>query len=458
MHNRGQHRAPGLLLSARTLRAIAFAAGAGCLQACGGGGGDGETASVPSRRMMDAGTPDWADASQGTGPRTPVSCRVAEDDIHRVMTAAAAVSVGPMAVQEREGGFGMAFVEPGMGCVDSLRLAQLGGNRPPDTLHVETISDDCSKVDASAVATAGDEYLVAAVDNRGGTTELWVQRWTETDGGKAHAVTDSDGRESDVAIASYDEDAAMVAWVARDRQGGLETLRVRPLDANGKPTGSAVTVSEGARWFYSTLSLSRMGDQMALAYHRFDVDGSSQVVLELLDADTAEVTQDRQVMADDAGPEPTAALAADATGGALLFSRTTGVNARQLWLQRLGPDGKPAANSIGSLTGGDVAPLRLVNSPERAIDGSLAKLASGYVLGYRQLTGDDRADIKMMFLEGFGRKIGDAVVAEGRATSGSTSVGFSLEGRMAFAWSDVDEDNVTHLYMARVPCVDSTSR
>lgn len=419
---------------------------------CGGDDGDGATATVPVRRDRDAGAPDLPDAQVVAVPRR-VSCETSATDVHDLVTASGAVSLDGVAVQSKRGAFGLAFVEPSPGCLDRVQLAVLGLEDGDDDLRLETMVDACNRIDAAALTTMEDTFVVASVDNRDGAADLWVQAWSTKDDSEAYQVSDSPARESSVTLASYDGESALVVWVARDSERDRQTLWVRALDERGKPVSDAVAVSDEARWSYSTLSLSRVGELMALAYHRLDKDaGDSEIALELLDPETGEPLDARQVLAEDAGPEPTAAVAGDAEGGGVLYARTGGVNARQLWFQRLGPDGQPAASVTGSIMGPPVAPQRLVNSPQRAIDGTLAKMPTGYVAGYRELRGSG-SDIKLMFLDRVGRPLGSSVVAQSTPHSGYTSVAFSVEGRMAFAWSDVDADNRTHIHLAHVPCV-----
>ncbi|MDD9940475.1 MAG: hypothetical protein OXU20_05370 [Myxococcales bacterium] len=434
--------------------------------ACGGDeekdqGTPRSTGDMAPDASVDAHMPDRTREPFDAGPppegfeRQP--CAVHDDKRFELAVNEEPPDVAPLAVWPATSRFGFAFVDRSETCVDALYVAELRGGYGNDGPEIATAVDTCSQIERVALASSKAGWLLASVDNREPPSDIWVQRFDPEaeEPGEGHRASEESAQEGSLALAFFEDDAALLAWVARDARSGKQRLLARVLDATGEPQGDPVVLDAGERWFFTLPTLSRVGPYMGLAYHRFDVEGASQAVLELLDPATGERARPTRVLAEDAGPEPTVALATDDEGGAVLYSRTGGVNGRQLWFQHLDDKGEPAETTTGSAVRGASEPQRIVNAPFRAIDGSIARLPTGYAVVYRALPGGDVESprIKLQFLDPAGRTFGDSEVADTTPTGGRTSVVFSIEGRMVVGWSDRSDSEQTHVQFARIPCV-----
>lgn len=452
-------RAPGRRAHAAALVLWLLLAG---LVGCGDDASPHET--VPTGRRdpkpdagpePDAGEPIEHDA--GFADRTPGhACEVDPDALFDLSVSKQVPDVAPLGVQSVAGYFGMAYVDQSETCVDALYVAELRGGKKGGGPMVSSAVDQCSQIDRVALASLDRAWLVATVDNREPPSDIWVQVYAadSSDAPKAQRVTDTPALERSVTLSVVSEDAAMLAWVERDVDSGVETLKVRPLDGQGKPTAEAVSLPVPDGSSITLPSMAPIGSFVGLAYHRGHPDGQSEVVLERLDPASGERTRDPWVVTDQAGPQPSVGLTRAPKGGAILYSTVAGGSGRQLWFQRLDERVERAPVMSGAVVGGQAEPQRLVNSPFRAIDASIEKLSVGYAVAYRGLPGGtlEEPAIKLLFLEENGRIVGDSVVAPTSETGGRTSVAFSIEGRMVMGWSD-HTDEGTRLRMMRVPCV-----
>jgi hypothetical protein len=271
---------------------------------------------------------------------------------------------------------------------------------------------------------------------------------------KATRVTESGPREIETAIASAGEDRLMLAWVDVDLLTNTQSLRVRLLDGSGVPIADEVVIADDEESRYGGLALSVIGERfVGLGYRRAGFDGSSQIVLEILDATTGERDRDEWVLADDAGSAGGIDFGTDIDGGAVLYSLGEGTS-QQLWLQRLAPTGMAATAMSGLDVGGPAAPQRIVGPPIDAVDASLAKLVSGYAVSYRVLPRDDsQPRISVYFIDRFGATRGSSDIAFALPYGGRTAVEAAYDGRIVVGWSDTEDDNTTTVTAVKLPCV-----
>lgn len=360
--------------------------------------------------------------------------------------------------------FSSVFIADSEVCLDAVYLSSLQGASGVGMPELEVVSDECTTVLDAAVARVDERWLVAMVDARMDQYEIWVQPHDGVEALAPQRVTNSLARESDVVIAgvaSEDPDSgeltssAMVAWVERDDATGTATLKAQPLSPLGEPAGDAVVLQASGTWSFASLSMTQIGQSLtALGYRRFDRDGRSQIVLDVLSADTAERDHDSWVLTTEAGPYGSIELAADTQGGGVIYSLGQGDSA-QIWFQQLDASGRAASVRRGNLVGGPAEPRRVVAPPANAIDASMAKLPVGYAVAYRALPGTqlDTPRIRVHFLHSDGNIIGMSDVALASEFGGRTAIEAAYDGRIVLGWSDLAEDGTTTITVAKLPCV-----
>jgi hypothetical protein len=213
-----------------------------------------------------------------------------------------------------------------------------------------------------------------------------------------------------------------------------------------------VTIDQSADLYFSNLTLKPLGEGAALVYVRYALDYStSDIVFVALDAQGKPI-REAWVLARNAGPSPSVDLTVDSEGGGIVYARAEASIGRQIWFQQIGSDGQAALLRTGSTR----APAqRIVNSPARGIDVSIAKLRASFVLVYRALPQSDggRASLRTYFLDRNGAVVGSSDVSYTSNGGGRTSVQSADDGRVVAAWNEISDEGTSALKVARLPCV-----
>lgn len=384
------------------------------------------------------------------------ACAVDTNKLFELVSTDEQPTPAQLAVDPFDSHFGVAFAGMSEECIDALYFAEMSGASGVGGAEVSTVVDECSEIVQTSITHNGDLWLLASVDNRGAARDLWVQGWDGEAAYEAFQITETIGRETEVAMAMVGEDQALAAWIEVDGTTGVNKLAARPLDPFGEPTGDVVVLEESDTLRFAGLSLSRVGRALAaLAYRRSDGEGGSAIVLDVLSTATAERDRDPWVLTEEAGTFGSVDLATDDRGGAVVYSLIQG-NSRQLWLQLLGSDGRAAPVMSGGLAGGPSDPQRVVGPPFAALDASMAKLPFGYVIASRALPGGnvESPRIRVHFLDRVGSITGaPSDVALASEFGSRTAIEGAIDGRVALAWTDVLEDGTTKLTAAKLPCV-----
>jgi hypothetical protein len=430
--------------------------------------GDDEPAKMPMRRdsgaERDASDPvvDAAVRDSGTPKDTGTpeegllgNCAIDSNKIYSVKLRSEPFTGTPLAVDPSASMFALPFIGVQSGCLDVVNMTLFKGSSQGGEPMTKIASDHCALVRDAATAAVNGDWLVATVDNRVPPFDIWLQRYDSSKGeqGNPTRLSDVAAVETAIAIASYrDAQHAIVAW-GDEAADGVKSLYTRVVDASGVPTGDAVRIQESPDLSFRGLSLAPLGENGAgLAYWRFSGDfATSEIVFRALD-DAGKPSREEWVLATNAGPSASVDLATDAKLGGIVWSRAEGSQGRQVWFQRIDATGQAAELLVGP---GRSPALRVVNSPFRGIDVSVAKLPTGYVASYRALptATQPRAAIRLYFLDRNGAIIGDSDVSYTSESGGRTAVEASYDGRVVIGWSQVNMDGMSELKLVRLPCI-----
>ena len=392
-----------------------------------------------------------------------IPCAVDTNKLYDLVTFEAGPTPIQLGVDLAQSSFGVAYVGPSQNCDDAVFLTQLQGASGIGEPETMLVSDECTEVVHTSIVHTGTHWVLAIADARHGAIDVSTVVVDADGPHTAKRVTESDARELETVIANAGENRVMAAWVDVDALTMEYKLRVRLLDADGAPVEDEVVLGEGPEYRYNGLTLQTIGETfIALGYRRVtNEDGSSQIVLEILDLATGERDRDAWVLSDGAGSAGGIDLGTDVTGGAVMYSVGEGTS-QQLWLQMLAPSGMPALTMRGLEVGGPAEPERIIGPPIDATDASLTKLPVGFAVSYRELPRDlnleddipaDQPRIRVYFVDRRGGRIGDSDIALALPYGGRTAIESGYDGRIVVGWSDTDEDGQTTLTAVKLPCV-----
>jgi hypothetical protein len=158
------------------------------------------------------------------------------------------------------------------------------------------------------------------------------------------------------------------------------------------------------------------------------------------------------VLTRNAGTQASVDITVNEEGGAVIYTQAEAATGRQVWFQQIDDTGKAAGVRLGT---GTAPAVRVVNAPTKAIDVSITKLLSNYVMAFRALPTADstRAKIRMAFLNQVGNVFGDLDVSYTSDTGGKTAIKAAYDGRIVLAWSEVEDNGKSLIKMGRLPCV-----
>ncbi|HEX4353754.1 MAG TPA: hypothetical protein VHZ95_12585, partial [Polyangiales bacterium] len=351
----------------------------------------------------DSGSPD---------PGLTGTCAIDSNKIFTVVEQDTPFLDTPLAVDPINSRFVLPYVGEG-DCLQAVFMAGLVGAADGGGPVSDKAIDECSLVLGASAAAISGNWLVALVDNRAPPYDLWIEPYDpiQKTSGSAVRISQTETVEHELAIATLrNGDHAMVAWSDEDPKAG-QALYVRPLDSSGTPTGDAVRIDHSSTLYYRGLALTELGaDGAGFAYLRYSQDfTTSDIVFVALDAN-GKALRDPWLLASNAGPSASVSLVNDEDGGGIVYARAEATSGRQLWFQQIDDSGQAAAPRSDASR---APPLRFVNSPFKGIDVSIAKLSTSFVVTYRSLpAGDqDRAEIKLYFLDRFGAVIGGSSVS-----------------------------------------------
>ena len=408
---------------------------------------------LPPRRMIDAAV------IEGDPPEELASenCAVDTNKLYEVATTDRQPEPSQVAVDQIGSRFGLVYVDKSDTCFDAVYLTTLSGPSSVGEPKVSMAVDPCAMIERAALARTAGSWLIATVDGRMGAGSVWVQAYDGKKTLTAYNITESLGTKSELAISALGTDAAIVSWVevALDNMGILSnSLHVRVLSSTGEPTGDEVELEPLGAYSIAGLTLAQTSDNfVALGYWRSTTDGTSEIVLDVLDTVTGARDRDPWVVSPTAGTRGSVDVSADDEGGGMVYSfgdRT----AHQLWFQELGPDGSAARVKSGLSVGGPAEPSRFVGAPRNAVDASIAKLPTGFAVIYRSLPGpgltEPRIHLELLGLTGAQK--GGSDIALANEYGGRTTIESGFDGRMVVAWSDTSEDGQTKSTAVKLPC------
>jgi hypothetical protein len=401
---------------------------------------------------FDAGPPlpprDVPDELQGQ------NCAVERDYIYELVTLSRPPEPTQLAVDAVNSRFAVGFIDSSTECLEAVYLAQLegaSGIAPEITAAI----DPCSTIEHMTVAHSGEDWLLGSIDSRDQSRDLWAQSYDQdaAQAGDGHRISDSPGGESEAMLAPTTAGNMIAAWVEYDLASDSSSLMARALDADGQPRHDTVVLEDGVAGSFAGLSMSRVGPSlMALGYRSFDREGRSELVLDVLEAETAERNREPWIVTTDGGPNGSIDISGDEEGAGLIYSVIQSTS-QQLWFQRLGPDA--ALLSSADTAGTPADALRIIGPPYLAIDASIVRVPAGFIVAYRALVGGQihSPSIRVHFLDRFGRVIGQSGVALASDFGGRTSIEAAYDGRVVVAWSDGSQASETTLLAVKLPCV-----
>jgi hypothetical protein len=406
--------------------------------------------SVPlPRRDAGASTIPPGDPEKGlTG-----QCAVDSNKIYTVVEREQPFSSTPLAADPNNSRFIMPFVATG-DCLDSVHMATLmgaaNGGEPVDDTKIDT----CAIVRESAATALSDRWLLATTDNREAPYDVWLTPYNPKTGDIAEPqrVTETLPVETTLALTTLsDGKTALLAYGDQQRDVG-QALYVRLIDDLGKPVGDALKLDEAPDLYFRNLSIKPLGTGAGLVYVRSSLDNmTSDIVFVALDEQGGRI-RDPWVLARNAGPSPSVDITVDGDGGGIVYARAEASIGRQIWFQKIDATGQAALLETGTTR----APAqRIVNSPARGIDVSIAQLRASFVLVYRLLpqTEGGKAIVRAYFLDRNGSIVGSSDVSYTSVGSGRTSVQSTGDGRVVVAWSEFTDEGLSALKVARLPCV-----
>jgi hypothetical protein len=386
------------------------------------------------------------------------NCAVDTNKLYEVATTDRAPEPSQVAVDQVGSRFGLVYVDKSDTCFDAVYLTTLSGPSNVGEPSVSMAVDPCAMIERAALTRTKSSWLIATVDGRMGAGSVWVQAYDGKKTLTAYNITESPGEKTELAITALSADAAIVSWVevALDSMGILSnSLHVRVLSSKGEPTADEVELEPLGTYSIAGLSLAQTSSSfVALGYWRNGTDGTSEIVLDVLDTVTGERDRDPWVVSPTAGTRGSVDVSADDEGGGMVYSfgdRT----AHQLWFQQLGTDGSAALVMSGASVGGPAEPSRIVGAPRNAVDASIAILpGTGFAVIYRSLPGpgltEPRIHLELLGVNG-GQK-GGSDIALANEYGGRTTIETGFDGRMVVAWSDTSEDGLTKSTAVKLPC------
>jgi hypothetical protein len=446
----------------------AFVLGSPLLASSFGCGDDegGEThLGVDAGPEPDAGAPVDAALPLDAGPPAPPrdvpeelqgqKCAVEYDLIYELVTLPRPPEPTQLAVDAVNSRFAVGFIDASTECLEALYLAQLEG-ASGIAPEIAPAIDPCSTIEHMTVTHNGQDWLLGSIDSREDARDLWAQSYDRDAerAGQGYRISDSPGSESEAALAPTSAGSVVAAWVEYDVGSDSSSLMARALDADGKPRHDIIVLEDGVTGSFSGLSLSRVGPSLiVLGYRSSDRQGRSELVIDVLDAETAERRGEPWIVTADGGPNGSIDIAGDEEGAGVIYSVIQSTS-QQLWFQRLGPNAVPLNNAGGVGTAADA--IRILGPPYKAIDASIAKVPAGFVVAYRALVGGriQSTSIRVHFLDRTGRVIGQSGVALAAEFGGRTSIEAAYDGRMVVTWSDGSEtSSESTLFAIKLPCV-----
>jgi hypothetical protein len=417
--------------------------------------GDGFDEDIPLPIFPDAGRPIPGDPP----PELEHSqCAVDTNKLYEIPTRDREAAPVQLAVDRVTSRFGAAFIGASDQCIDALYLADVHGASGVGEPEVTMISDACTSITHTAITYSGDRWLMAMVDGRMDSFDVWVQGHDGQNEYPPQRITENLGHEADVGIsavgdADMDTLGVMLAWVERD-SSGASSLNVRPLSPEGEPIGDTVVLEPPGMWTFGSVSVSRIGLRFAgVAYRRTSAEGVSEIVLDVVAAQTGERDRDPWVLTSEAGEFGSVELGTDHEGGGIIYTVVQNL-AQRLWFQALAPHGGPEPVRSGLDIGGPSVPQPVVGPPHKATGASLVKLPIGYAVAYRALPGGmvDSPRIRVHFLNPVGTSDGTADVALASEVGGRTAIEVGTDGRVVLAWSDPAGDGSNTLKVVKLPC------
>lgn len=424
----------------------------------GGGNDDFDAGDAPLPQKHDAGMVKPGTPDMGLEGRCAI-------DTNKIFTAVETDTLlygTPLAVDPIDSQFAIPYVDTSSGCLDAVYLATLAGSNtaPPPTAAIAV--DNCALVSAPATTFAGGRWLVAFVDNHSGTDSVWVQPF-DVDSDKMGAdQLLSETQAKSIALNTLRDGTVLVAWADEDI-GGTGAVKVRPLDENGKPTGPERVIEtwkasagsdpvKNPKLKYRGLVITTVGAEGAgLAYWRYDETfARSELMFHVLDK-TGKPTLPQLIVTRTAGTYASIDVDVNETGGGIVYTQVEGSTGRQLWFQEIDDTG--ALATLGS-DRGVAPPVRIVNSPFLGIDVSIAKLRVSYAIAYRALpaVNMDKSQIRVMFLNRGGNKLGDSDVSFTSDTGGRTAIKTAYDGRIVLGWTELTDEGKSRIRVVRLPC------
>jgi hypothetical protein len=329
--------------------------------------------------------------------------------------------------------------------IDTLPIAAEGAFAQPAMLL-----GDCFSVDDVALARVTDGWRIAWVDNSAGSAELQTMLTandlTMSDSVSRTRVTNNSLREHTPVFATI-AGVPHLAWISEDLDTGARQVDRKRFDDSGEVV---TLLTMGSQRKPVSLAFAQMATtNSALAF--LDEDGMPGIWLQALDKN-AQPSGDPVLVSSAITAGNAIDLATrEEDGGAIVYAVDIGSISKEIRFRRLDKNGALLDQEV-----------KLVGSPLQARDASIARLAGGYVVAYRQLATDSspKNEIRMMFITKEGNVTNDAQgrlvtyhVADTTANSGTVIGRVSTDGQYSVAFIDTTSDgNQVRLVRKRLDC------
>lgn len=383
--------------------------------------------------------PDAGGSAADGGGRgfDPSRCRVGSDDLvtlaidslarDRDVGVAAGASRFAIAFSSRQEGF------------ENVRLVEIPATGPV-LAAAESITTGTALERDPVLAPNGSGWIVSWYGNPEGDFDTYAIGWQDgriAPGSARVRLSARVGRDDQPAIVATPS-GALAAWV--EARGAAMDERVpvtRMLLATATPSGEPRDAAPAGAGI-GRIAIEDRAEGYLLAW----VDSSAAAPSPLVQALDASGTPRGAPISIGAegNADGTIDLATSPSGGAVVFGASVAGIRPEVRARLVDREGAPSG------------PERVITpAPSSGRDASIAALAGGYAVAYREL--GSRPTLRIVLLDALLAPVGSFEITAVRATGGRVTIRASGEGRMIVGWADVDAaSGTTAIRAARIRC------
>ncbi|HMI90301.1 MAG TPA: hypothetical protein VK509_03005 [Polyangiales bacterium] len=239
------------------------------------------------------------------------------------------------------------------------------------------------------------------------------------------AAADSESDDGERFALTSLPDRFVAAWSESDASGTLSVF-VQSLGLDGTPLEPPHVLADVAARTPRDLQLARLDlGRVLLAWQERDDAGVGRVMAQALDRKLQPERAPVQ-LSKNAVSEARFELGAREQSAGLIYQAREGGVRDTVKFRRVDDQGSVSEDE-----------LSVVNAPGRARGGAIAAFGQGYAVAYRSLPslGVDRANIRIAFINEYGRIVYESQLAETSEDGGRASVSASVDGHLLVGWT-----------------------